>query len=170
MWTTSGHVSRTCANWLHGSNTYKPPQLQSFVGLGGSYPLYWIGGRRSEVRKPLKSNTVGCIPLLGMTMCTWCPLGQVMNTHMVQTWTPLEQVVPIGSGCSALRSSYNPHWYPNYFIFFTLVVTRTIFRCFKFTLKPPYRITCSKLWLAIWDTSFWTFWLKFGHKGPWDIS
>ena len=44
--------------------------------------------------------------------------------------------------------------------------TCTIFRWFKFTLKPPYRITCGKLRLAIWDTSFWTFWLKFGHKGP----
>ena len=44
-----------------------------------------------------------------------------------------------------------------------------VFRWFKFTLKPPNRITHDKLWLAIWDTSFWTFWLKFGHKGPWDI-
>ena len=31
-------------------------------------------------------------------------------------------------------------------------------------------IAHDKLRLAIWDTSFWTFWLKFGHKGPWDIS
>ena len=45
-----------------------------------------------------------------------------------------------------------------------------IFRWFKFTLKPPYSITHDNLRLAIWDTSFWTFWLKFGHKGPWDIS
>ena len=44
------------------------------------------------------------------------------------------------------------------------------FRWFKFTLKPPYSIACGKLQLAIWDTSFWTFWLKFGHKTPWDIS
>ena len=41
-----------------------------------------------------------------------------------------------------------------------------IFRWFKFTLKLPYRITHDKLRLAIWDTSFWTFWLKFGHKTP----
>ena len=40
------------------------------------------------------------------------------------------------------------------------------FRWFKFTLKPPYSIANDKLRLAIWDTSFWTFWLKFGHKGP----
>ena len=27
-----------------------------------------------------------------------------------------------------------------------------------------------KWWLAIWDTSFWTFLVKFEHKGPWDIA
>ena len=43
---------------------------------------------------------------------------------------------------------------------------RTLFRWFKFTLKPPYNIVHDNLRLAIWDTSFWTFWLKFGHKGP----
>ena len=41
-----------------------------------------------------------------------------------------------------------------------------IIRWFKFTLKPPYSIVIGKLQLAIWDTSFWTFWLKFGHKLP----
>ena len=41
-----------------------------------------------------------------------------------------------------------------------------IFRWFKFTLKPPYSIAHDKLRLAIWDTSFSTFWLKFGHKRP----
>ena len=45
-----------------------------------------------------------------------------------------------------------------------------LFRWFKFTLKPPYSITHGKLRFAIWDTSFWTFWLKFGHKGPLEIS
>ena len=48
--------------------------------------------------------------------------------------------------------------------------TFTLFRWFKFTHKPPYSIAHDNLWLAIWDNSFWTFWLKFGHKGPWDIS
>ena len=42
----------------------------------------------------------------------------------------------------------------------------SVFRWFKFTLKPPYSIAHDKLQLAIWDTSFWTFLLKFGHKGP----
>ena len=40
------------------------------------------------------------------------------------------------------------------------------FRLFKFTLKPPYSIAHDKLRLAIWDTSFWNFLVKFGHKGP----
>ena len=43
----------------------------------------------------------------------------------------------------------------------------SLFRWFKFTLKPPYSIAIGKLWLAIWDTSFWTFLVKFGHKEPW---
>ena len=47
-----------------------------------------------------------------------------------------------------------------------LNVVALVFRWFKFTLKPPYSIAHDKLRLAIWDTSFWTFWLKFGHKGP----
>ena len=46
------------------------------------------------------------------------------------------------------------------------VIHPHLIRWFKFTLKPPYSIACGKLRLAIWDTSFWTFWLKFGHKGP----
>ena len=33
----------------------------------------------------------------------------------------------------------------------------SVFRWFKFTLKPPYSIAHDKLRLAIWDTSFWTF-------------
>ena len=41
-----------------------------------------------------------------------------------------------------------------------------IIRWFKFTLKPPNSITLDKLRLAIWDTSFWTFLVKFGHNGP----
>ena len=32
-------------------------------------------------------------------------------------------------------------------------------------LNHLYSIAIGKLRLAIWDTSFWTFWLKFGHKG-----
>ena len=49
---------------------------------------------------------------------------------------------------------------------FVLISFHFIFRWFKFTLKPPYSIMHDKLRLAIWDTSFWTFLVKFGHKGP----
>ena len=42
----------------------------------------------------------------------------------------------------------------------------SVFRWFKFTLKPPNRITRDKLRLAIWDTSAWPFLVKFGHNGP----
>ena len=37
-------------------------------------------------------------------------------------------------------------------------------------LNHLYSIAHDNLRLAIWDTFFWTFWLKFGYKGPWDIS
>ena len=39
-----------------------------------------------------------------------------------------------------------------------------VFRWFKFTLKPPYSIRCGKLRLAIWYTSFWTFWSNLDTK------
>ena len=41
-----------------------------------------------------------------------------------------------------------------------------IFRWFKFTLKPPNSIACEKFRLAIWDTYFWNFLVKFGYNGP----
>ena len=50
-------------------------------------------------------------------------------------------------------------------IFFYFSNPACIFRWFKFTLKPPYSIALDNLRFAIWDTSFWTIWLKFGHKG-----
>ena len=45
-----------------------------------------------------------------------------------------------------------------------------IFRWFKFTLKPPYTVAHGNLLLAIWDTSHWTSFVKFGLKTAWDIS
>ena len=43
-------------------------------------------------------------------------------------------------------------------------VSATIFRWFKFTLKPPYTVAIGNLILAIWDTSHWNFFVKFGLK------
>ena len=34
------------------------------------------------------------------------------------------------------------------------------------SLNHLYSIAHDNLRLAIWDTSFWTFLVKFGHKGP----
>ena len=102
---------------------------------------------------------------------TWAPVLLTSGGHH---WIPVQT-------CSHedLTPPYHQQWY-------LLVATETctvgkrmggillecclVFRWFKFTLKPPYSITHDKLWLAIWDTSFWTFLVKFGHKGPWDIS
>ena len=40
----------------------------------------------------------------------------------------------------------------------------SIFRWFKFTLKPPYTITHGNFLSAIWGTSHWTSFVKFGLK------
>ena len=45
-----------------------------------------------------------------------------------------------------------------------------VFRWFKFTLKPPNSITDWNFFLAIWDTSHWNFFVKFGLKTPYVIS
>ena len=41
-----------------------------------------------------------------------------------------------------------------------------IFKWFKFTLKPPNSMVIGNFILAIWDTSHWNFFVKFGHKTP----
>ena len=45
-----------------------------------------------------------------------------------------------------------------------------LFRWFKFTLKPPYSRASERSLSAIWDTSHWNFFVKFGLKTAWDIS
>ena len=47
---------------------------------------------------------------------------------------------------------------------------RHVFRWFKFTLKPPYSGASERSLLAIWDTSHWKFFVKFGLRTAWDIS
>ena len=48
--------------------------------------------------------------------------------------------------------------------------TFILFRWFKFTLKPPYSGASEHSLLAIWDTSHWNFFVKFGLRTAWDIS
>ena len=45
-----------------------------------------------------------------------------------------------------------------------------LFRWFKFTLKPPYSGASERSLSAIWDTSHWNFFVKFGLRTAWDIS
>ena len=58
--------------------------------------------------------------------------------------------------------------------FFELIniycASKCVFRWFKFTLKPPYRIAIGNFFSAIWDTSHWNFLVKFGLKTAWDMS
>ena len=49
-------------------------------------------------------------------------------------------------------------------------IVSSVFRWFKFTLKPPNSITHWNFFSAIWDTSHWNFFVKFGLKTPYDIS
>ena len=65
-----------------------------------------------------------------------------------------------------IKLSTDPSNFSDYFSEEEYKSSDSIIRWFKFTLKPPYSIARGKLRLAIWDTSFSTFWLKFGHKGP----
>ena len=46
----------------------------------------------------------------------------------------------------------------------TFVKINVVFRWFKFTLKPPYTVASGNLLSAIWDTSHWTSFVKFGLK------
>ena len=59
--------------------------------------------------------------------------------------------------------------YDNYNIAgFTLVILEhfnvLFIRWFKFTLKPPYSGAHERSLLAIWDTSHWNFFVKFGLR------
>ena len=53
----------------------------------------------------------------------------------------------------------------DYSLVFGIIALVTAFiRWFKFTLKPPYRIAIGNFFSAIWETSHWTFLVKFGLK------
>ena len=57
----------------------------------------------------------------------------------------------------------NPIGY-NVNLFKNIISFGILFRWFKFTLKPPYRIAIGNFFSAIWDTSHWNFLVKFGLK------
>ena len=71
--------------------------------------------------------------------------------------------------CALMRTSL-AHWialkhneFTQVYIHF-LIPKLSFFRWFKFTLKPPYTITHGNLLSAIWHTSHWTSFVKFGLK------
>ena len=85
-----------------------------------------------------------------------------------------------------IKSVFEQFWWPSYLTskltsicvnlimwiccFFCEPLCVWLFRWFKFTLKPPYTVAHGNLSSAIWDTSHWTSFVKFGLKTAWDIS
>ena len=63
---------------------------------------------------------------------------------------------------------YEIFWDTNHL--YTAIPHVLFFRWFKFTLKPPYSGASERSLLAIWDTSHWNFFVKFGLRTAWDIS
>ena len=47
---------------------------------------------------------------------------------------------------------------------FSIIKLSIIIRWFKFTLKPPYTVAHGNFLWAIWGTSHWTSFVKFGLK------
>ena len=55
-------------------------------------------------------------------------------------------------------------------ILFLWYMSSLFFRWFKFTPKPPNSMAIENFFLAIWDTSHWNVFVKFGLKTPYNIS
>ena len=94
-------------------------------------------------------------PSRSVAFCMKVSLSALLHSLQEPVWIPQYSNVPILYVCS----------------YITRFCTRcVIFRWFKFTLKPPYTVVSGNLSLAIWDTSHWTSFVKFGLKTAWDIS
>ena len=109
-----------------------------------------------EVHKKIK------LTQWGSQILTWILTSQMMVTKNPQN--------------VHIESIFGQFWWPSYLtsklmsISVNLIVSIYFFRWFKFTLKPPNSITHGNLLLAIWDTSHWNFFVKFGLKTTWHIS
>ena len=85
----------------------------------------------------------------------WCVLYSEIEAILLKCW-PLGCDFPISSHHwqtidRHCPTSFNIYGYER----------GSVFRWYKFTLKPPYTITHGNLSLAIWDTSHWTSFVKF---------
>ena len=89
-------------------------------------------------------------------------LGSLIRTHRKLCKCVVRHFSPIYESRSNFEVVWKwvmgPSWCPS------------LLRWFKFTLKPPYTIASGNLLSAIWDTSHWTSFVKFGLKTAWDIS
>ena len=83
-----------------------------------------------------------------------------------EKWYLEPNKVQFMDGPDTYRANVGRHRVPPLKLMRARTFPHLVFRWFKFTLKTPNRITHDKLRLAIWDTSFWNFWVKFGHNGP----
>ena len=54
--------------------------------------------------------------------------------------------------------------FQDFLLFGQNVLLVLLFRWFKFTLKPPYTVANGNFLSAIWGTSHWTSFVKFGLK------
>ena len=91
-------------------------------------------------------------------------------------WAEVHLVQEVNCECNTFHKKNNQeHLRQHHFFFFlkkggNLPAFHWVFRWFKFTLKPPYRIAIGNFFSAIWDTSHWNFLVKFGLKTAWDMS
>ena len=106
-------------------------------------------------------KTMGCC---GLACVVWLKSCEFSKRKSVL-------IVGNSSMMCLLRKFLNLTYLWTFFIFY-----QTEWTCWVFLgglslhLNHLYSIAHDNLRLAIWDTSFWTFLVKFGHKGPWDVS
>ena len=105
-------------------------------------------------------------------MLNWIP-NKGLSCMAMLSWREFQDCLDIGlqmmhrkSGkYTWITSTVHNNVEYKYTVFFCLG-----FRWFKFTLKPLYTIAHGNLLSAIWETSHWTSFVKFGLKTAWDIS
>ena len=87
------------------------------------------------------------------------------------TFLCLETSLPMQRSHDTLASSISAeNWCLEITLPLLFPCIASFIRWFKFTLKPPYSGAHERSLFAIWDTSHWNFFVKFGLRTAWDIS
>ena len=97
----------------------------------------------------------------------WCTCNTLVKLCIISSFLTLSGylVLPVSEHLIYLCSNSFRITYVFFYIFaFYIGSFFLLFRWFKFTLKPPYRIAIGNFFSAIWDTSHWNFLVKFGLK------